>query len=155
MDIVKLNKYYESRSYHNGVIDDGRALREGFPLPAAKSPGPRVLPAGVTVLLHAGSATMHGHDKDYEYSGYRQEYEYSGMEAYTAISFRFRNSYLQLTGPMQATEVLERLNIHAGIEVRRLGAHGLIIVIYIGGVEREMAAAADGDQPASLPQVQS
>ena len=107
MDLVKLNRY------HDACMPQGGALIEGYLLRPAKSAGPRVLPAGVTVLLHAGAAPNHGDDED------GCSNIVSDAKGETMFSFRYRNSHLQLTGPMKASEVLQRFSEHVAIEVRQ------------------------------------
>jgi hypothetical protein len=73
-------------------------------LPVAVTKAARVLPAGITVLLHAGAASYMGRD---EQSDYRM--------ISNGPTFRQRNTYLKLTGPMKAGKMLERLAVHASI----------------------------------------
>ena len=105
MDVVKLNKYYDSCPSY--------ALTEAYPFRAAKSGGPRVLPAGVTVLLHAGAAASHGDPEDGSFM------TCSNPDGNSVLRFNYRNSHLQLTGPLKASEVLQRFALHVMIEVRR------------------------------------
>ena len=125
MDLVKLHRYYDSCPSYGGITYDMRgaikaapdgALREGYPVfQAAKYAGPPVLPAGATVLLHAGAAANHGDAGD---GGSSSICSGNGK---SVLRFRYRNSHLQLTGPMKASEVLQRFSEHVAIEVRRNG----------------------------------
>lgn len=127
MDLKALSTYISKNqgSFLEGHIfgqvkpSTAKKGRSGKPLLAITPAGPVVVPAGVTVRLHAGQAVYHGADEGSSTLIGLNVGDGEGGFKEARLLFRYRNTSVRVVGPATAKEVLVIFSRHVALEGAR------------------------------------